>query len=148
MLYNKSTLIQYIFELVNTPNRGRAKNAEIKHCKMLHFYAALFLTGVVLHFFRLNAAITAKVLHFFATRPIITISKKPLCQVSRLFEFGASADRIAAFPRVPIVEKVSRVSYWEEGLIRKNIRCVFYLAYLYITIVLVEKKKSLYFLLF
>ena len=88
-----------------------------------------------------NTTLNSKNSNSFEVQVVITISKKPLCQVSRLFEFGASADRIAAFPRVPIVEKASRVSYWEEGLIRKNIRCVFIVAYLYIIIVLVERKK-------
>lgn len=67
-----------------------------------------------------NTTLNSKNSNSFEVRTIITISKKPLCQVSRLFEFGASADRIAAFPRVSIVEKVSRVFHWEEGLIRKN----------------------------
>lgn len=92
-----------------------------------------------------NTTHNSKNSNSFEVRPIITISKKPLCQVSRFLKFGASADRIAAFSRVPIVEKVSRVFHWEEGLIRKNIRCVFIVAYLYITIVLVERKKIFYF---
>lgn len=86
MLYNKSTLIKYNSEFVNMSNRGRVKNAKIKYCKMLHFFATLFLTGIKLHLHSQNAARIAKNLAFFAVRKPIATLKIPLRQVVSILE--------------------------------------------------------------
>ena len=55
MLSNKSTLIKYNSIFVNILNRGGIKNAGMRHCKILHFFATLFLTEVELHLSWRNA---------------------------------------------------------------------------------------------